>query len=187
MSSQAPDARQQRLFFALWPDPAVRMQLARLAESATAGHGRVVSAGNLHITLVFLGGVTAERRACAERAAAEVVGEAFELTLDTLGYFRRSQVAWVAPSRTPPALTGLAAALQNRLAGCGFEPEGRPFTPHLTLARKVRGAPRPVGFAPITWSVSGFSLIESFMLPGGVRYEPLGAWSLTGMEGRGSG
>ena len=53
---------QRRLYFALWPDAALRATIARVAAgpAAVAG-GRAVPAADLHVTLAFLGGVPAAR------------------------------------------------------------------------------------------------------------------------------
>jgi len=45
-----------RLFFALWPDDATRRALAACASAVVAQTGgREVAAGNLHLTLAFIG------------------------------------------------------------------------------------------------------------------------------------
>src|SRR5579883_616458 len=74
----APGAPTRRLFFALWPDEAMREAMVQaIREPVRASGGRPVHAGNLHVTLAFLGAVP-ERRltelAEAARAAAEDMG-----------------------------------------------------------------------------------------------------------------
>jgi 2'-5' RNA ligase len=66
----------RRLFFALWPSDAVRARLAQEAQSH-AGLGRAIPVRNLHITLVFLGGVQEERVVEVLQAAALSEGVRF--------------------------------------------------------------------------------------------------------------
>ena len=73
-----------RLFFALWPDTAVRDELYRAAQAAHDGSGgRLMRRDNLHQTLVFVGSVAAERIAGLEAAAAAIMVPAFKLAWGT--------------------------------------------------------------------------------------------------------
>ena len=169
----------QRLFFALWPDPALQQRLAQ-ATAALLPHdaGRRVREENLHCTLVFLGAVEAAQRLCLEDAASLVRAEPFTLMLDRLGYFRRPQVAWLGCTTIPAALQALVAGLSYGAASCGFPPEQRPYAVHLTVARKLRRDPGRLPLMPIAWSVRQFALMESVSEPDGVHYRPLRFWEL---------
>jgi 2'-5' RNA ligase len=79
-------------------------------------------------------------------------------------------------------IDGRAGALQASIAGVlssgGFyEPERRPFWPHVTLARVRRGATRvePIGPAPpaTVFSARQVVLYRSYLSPRGARYEAL--------------
>ncbi len=164
-----------RLFFALWPDDVVRMQLACAADHWTRCP---VAAANLHMTLVFLGGCTAEELQCSRTAAAGVVAEGFELTLDCLGGWSRARVQWLGPSGVPAVLPELVVQLQQVLAGCGFALEQRPYVPHVTLARKVRKPESRSGLEAVHWPVRDFVLVESVSVRGGVEYRVLDRWPL---------
>ena len=94
----------RRLFLALWPDPTVRADLARLARRLTPHH---VPAANLHLTLVFLGQTAPAREAAYRAALAGLRAAPFTLELDRLGCFRGPRVLWLGPSQIPPALTAL--------------------------------------------------------------------------------
>jgi 2'-5' RNA ligase len=172
-------AARQRLFFALWPDDDTRSALARLARSRLGtGRGRPVPAENLHLTLVFIGSVDGDYRACAEHAAEGLSAQSFTLEFVRTGYWPRPRVLWSAPHRTPDALAELASTLSNALIRCGHEPESRPFNAHITLARKVRGPVGEIAHAPIRWPVGEFYLVESETLPRGACYRRLRSWSL---------
>ena len=176
----APAEPTRRLFFALWPDANVRAAFAALAMERIHGQGRHVAADNLHITLAFPGNVTARVQACLEETAGKLAGAPFELAIDRLGYWSGPRIMWAAPSVTPPELWSLAADLRGVLAGCGLEPENRPYQAHITLVRKVSRALPVTRVTPIPWSISDFCLVESVSEPSGVRYRVLRNWPLEG-------
>lgn len=181
MSSTAESAAaetRQRLFFALWPPDELRPALSALARAHVPPRARAVPAGNLHITLAFVGSVTAATRACLEQAAATVAGEACELALDRIGAWPGPGILWLAPAATPPALRQLATDLQQALRPCGYLPEARAYQPHVTLARKLKGRFPAVAVPPLHWRVGDFVLVESLTRPAGPCYQVLRRWPL---------
>lgn len=133
---------------------------------------------NLHITLVFIGGVAAERIGAIEQAVTGVSGAAFELLLERIGYWERPRILWLGPREIPPALYALVKELRAVLESCGVAPETWPYLPHMKLARKVYRPPPSTTLEPIRWPVGGFSLMES--VPAGRRsaYRELACWTL---------
>lgn len=170
----------RRLFLGLWPDAGVREQLARLAARTVE---RPVRAGNLHLTLVFLGASNPRQYDCIRAAAAGVCGEPFELRLDYLGGFRRPRIQWLGCQQIPPAIHDLVRSLQALLPACGYTPERRRFVPHVTLARKVKQPRFQLIETPIYWQVEEFALLESVPTPDGVMYRPLQKWGLGNAPG----
>lgn len=168
----------ERLFFALWPDEAVRTQLGHLARKLVHKDGRPVAAENLHITLVFLGSVTAERRACVEAVAGGIRGSGFRLTLNRVGHWPKPRVLWAGPGDMPAELLALVRDLSEGLNACGFTPEARPYQAHLTLARKVSRARPGLMMDPVAWDIDRFCLVRSLTLPEGAHYEVLASWPL---------
>lgn len=169
-----------RSFFALVPEESVRLQLLTLARDvARRSRGRAISGEHVHLTLAFLGDV-----AVTSIPTLRSIGDALSLRgamldFDTLGAWRASGVAWVAPSVLPPALVDLHAALHSALLEAGFEMECRPFRPHITLARRcVQPHPRAQS-APIHWAVRRLCLIGSELRPEGPRHTTLAEWTLT--------
>lgn len=144
----------ERWFLAIWPDAQARVALERQLAALGPLPGRAAHPLDWHLTLLFLGELAPARLACidAEAGAAASCAASFEMTLDRIGHFARSQVLWCGPARTPEPLARLVADLQARLTGCGIEPEPRSYQPHLTLARKVRTAPALELHTPIGWT-----------------------------------
>lgn len=172
-------SERQRLFFALWPDEALREALTPLLRLKRECGGRAHPPSNLHITLNFLGMVDAAIRDCLERAADEIAVPPFELTLDRFGYWPRPKVMWLGCSKVPGPLQALVEGLNGAMRGCGLQPEGRPYHPHLTLLRKAQRAPTAEP-PSLTWQADDFVLAESVSTPGGVEYRVLRRWPLRG-------
>ena len=166
-----------RLFFALWPGEEAARRLSGLAlEIAGRGGGKPVPMEKIHLTLAFLGEVPPERIEAARAAGDATGGKGFELAFDCVGSFRAAQVAWAGQRETSAALAGLQSRLAAALAARGFALEDRPYTPHLTLARRTaRTVPREA-IVPVRWKVEAFRLVRSE--PGTGSYTILAEWPL---------
>jgi 2'-5' RNA ligase len=171
----------RRLFFALWPDSGLREQLMRAARPIVElTPGRLQQPQQWHVTLVFLGAVPATRLPVAQQAAAAVRAEPFELTLDTVEYWRRAGVVCLTARQTPPALERLVATLRGELDERGFATEQRTYRPHLTLARRVRPLRDLPAPDPLTWPATEFVLVESTSGAHGSVYTVLAEWKFRG-------
>lgn len=168
-----------RLFLALWPQAGLQEQLAKATRKLVrASGGRGVTPHNLHITLIFLGTIDSALRLCVESVAARVRVPAFTLSLRRVGYWPRPRILWLAPEETPQPLTNLVTQLREGMTRCGIQADQRPFTPHLTLARKAQRAARTSLEAPLEWSVDRFCLVRSHTYPDGVEYGVAVEWGL---------
>lgn len=172
------DAATQRLFFALWPSPELRRQLAAAGEGWLTTPCRRVPPANLHLTLAFLGAVPAPVCQCLVGQCATVRVQPFELQLDRLGHWRRSRIAWLGPSRTPAALTELVSLLGQAQRACGLTPETTPYRPHVTLARKCGDRLPAASVEAIEWSAREFCLVESVLTAQGAHYRVIQRWNL---------
>jgi len=173
-----------RLFFALWPDEALRQRLqeAAIAIPIEAG-GRRVPGANLHLTLHFIGNVYFEQMDCLQAAARSVNAPGFDLTIDVQGFFKKPRVAWLGCDNPPAALGELHRQLGKRLQAChfhssNFQPEARPYHPHVTVARKSGSIAADACFAPIDWPVTGFALVEVQAIKNGVQYRAVETYPL---------
>lgn len=165
-----------RLFFALWPDPALRAELAAFQRSLrqSTGKGRWLPPQRLHLTLYYLGRLPLPVSEAVQLGARGIEAPAFSLQLDRLGCFERARVLWLGPSRVPQVLTDLHHALRVLPESCNHEAQPTRFRPHVTLARKIRTLPElPEAAAqmlPLFWQAMDFALIESVDMPDGVEY-----------------
>jgi RNA 2',3'-cyclic 3'-phosphodiesterase len=170
-----------RLFVALDLPAEVRDVLAAWGREQTRRREglRLVDSAMLHVTLCFLGwrgideaeGIGATVLACAAPVPDLALGEA----------------AWL-PPRRPRVLAvdledaGAVGALQRRVsdalvAAAGYEPERRPYRPHVTVARVSRGArlrafdlePPP----PTPFRGAALTLYRSTLRRAGALYTPL--------------
>jgi len=170
------DNKTSRLFFALWPDPATRERLQAVQDTFADRPGGFNHPLDLHITLVFLGPVEEARMSDVISAADRVTLTPFSLSLDRVASWKKPRILWCGPSSTPPPLTRLVTDLEKALAGCGFMPEKRRYTPHVTLARKVQPEPDPRLAQPLHWPVEGFVLAGSGGQGPGPRYRIIKKW-----------
>lgn len=141
---------------------------------------------NLHLTLKFLG-YTAEslipeiQEMLREAASAH---RAFGIVFRGAGVFpdlRRPRVVWVGVEDSH-AIIALQRDVEQSLSALGFAPEGRPYSPHLTLGRvkspqhmgalkKEIEALKDAGFGSM--EVDGISLMKSDLKPSGAEHERL--------------
>ena len=144
-------AARTRLFVALDLPEHVRAALAAWGAGIAAEvHGeralRVLPPESLHVTLCFLGWRDeghVEAIAALALGAARADAPAPPLALGSPAWLprRRPRVLAVDLADDGGALAGLQARVSDALeAGAGFEPEKRPFRPHVTVARVPRGA-----------------------------------------------
>lgn len=174
-----------RLFFAVFPDPAAAARIAGVAQALRSQHGlhgKLLHTDRFHVTLHHLGdyaGVPDDLVAKAGQAALRVDLPAFDVAFDSASSFSRQ------PRNRPFVLRGdagvaslqdLQAALGKSMAACGM---GRlvehKFTPHVTLLYDDRAvAPQPI--APIAWTVREFVLVRSLL--GKTEHRILGRWLL---------
>lgn len=122
-----------RLFVAIDLPDAVTAELARIRPAALDGIRRV-EPGQMHLTLNFLGEQDLERTIAALKP---VAAGAFALTLGGVGMFPgkdRATTLWAGVQENE-SLRQLHRAVAEALAEIGFQPEARPYAPHITLAR----------------------------------------------------
>jgi RNA 2',3'-cyclic 3'-phosphodiesterase len=179
------------------PEPA-RRDLRRRLEGVRdrLPRARWVDLENVHLTLLFLG-ETSEGEIPALSAG---LRQAFarcpplDLRLSAGGTFppgRPARVAWVGIDGPDALMTLQGDVARAAVETVGFEPEERPYHPHVTLARcpdpwrreaseKFRSAfTGPIG---PPFAADHGVLFESKLSPKGARYRAVETFPLTGEE-----
>ena len=142
---------------------------------------RWVAPGSLHLTLRFLGQVELGLLESLAAVLRALTVEPFPVRLGDLGAFgpgRTVRVVWLGLAAGDHELSRLAGEVENCTSAVGFEPEARPYHPHLTLARSRQRSGEPLPQLPPPpelpgWMVTGFRLYRSRLGPGGATYSVL--------------
>jgi 2'-5' RNA ligase len=151
---------------------------------------RWIDPENYHLTLRFIGDVDSG----VARDIASLLGQVrrkgpFELRLDGLASFGgRKPRAVVAAASPAQALLELQAEHERLMQRVGLEPEGRKYTPHVTLARLRESSSRQVAeylneraaFRSAPFQVDRFVLFSSRASTGGGPYVVEAAYPLAG-------
>jgi len=175
----------ERLFLGVPLTPEARATLrTRLPDSLP---GSPVPAENWHVTLRFLGSTPQERRdsLIAELRSASLP-RSFAVEFSGIGAFpaaRRAKLLWVGVSRGGTELGALARLADAVALRAGFEPQPRPFHPHLTIARTRHGLDatsvvREAFPAPVRMPVTALALFRSRLGSGPPHYEVRELFSL---------
>lgn len=135
-----------------------------------------------HVTLQFLGSTEETRYACIVERLHEIQAQAVEIEMDEPGFFERAGVFHLTVKATT-SLLALHRQSEQALAACGFEPEPRAYSPHITLARRKGRRPSPE-FEQLrksirslradklpSFSAREFLLYESITDPAGSQYK----------------
>ncbi|MGG7446393.1 RNA 2',3'-cyclic phosphodiesterase [Kosakonia oryzendophytica] len=170
----------KRLFFAIELPTGIQTQVVHWrAQHFPADAGRPIAAANLHLTLAFLGDISAEKQRALETLAGRIHQPGFTLTLDDAGQWLRSRVVWLGARQPPRGLLQLADMLRAQASRSGCYQSPQPFHPHITLLRDAGQAVTipPPGFR-WTFPVEAFALYESQFINGRTRYTALNRWAL---------
>jgi 2'-5' RNA ligase len=188
MPSERLKSPRARLFVALDLPEAMRSVLVAWGERELTDPAlRRIRPGALHVTLCFLGYLPEKR---IEEVAAVLTGlepEPVPMTpARALRAKPKGRPRFFAVGLDSPAAVAVQAELSERLVAARlFEPEKRPFWPHLTMAkvhpergtRKPRRVERRPGELPQglvhTFDSVRLSLYRSNLRPEGAQYESL--------------
>lgn len=190
-----------RAFIAIELPAELRARLGEIEEQVQKHAGgaahhavRWVTAGNMHLTLKFLGEVSAGNVESLTRMLRAVTSQhpCFSFTVGGLGAFpnlHRPRVVWVG-TQAPPDLASLQRAIEAETRKLGYPAEERPFSPHLTLGRVTQNA-RPEEVVQVARAlgeiqvgeigqvrVESVELFRSDLHPGGSIYTRLQHFTL---------
>ena len=178
-----------RAFIAVDLPEAVLKSLADLQRELkrTGAPLRWVRPESIHLTLRFLGDVFPERIPEIQHAIGEAASRARPFSLRPAGCgafpsLRKMRVVWAGMEGGIAQLQDLQEDVERAMRELGFEPEDKPFRPHLTLGRvKTQGGMAPLrealvareGFRAEAFDVTEVVLYKSELRPEGARYTAL--------------
>jgi 2'-5' RNA ligase len=179
-----------RLFIALDLPQDVRAGVVDWQQTALADPAlRIVRPEALHITLVFLGYQTEKDAKAIAKAAFATDAEAppVELQAESVGVPPGKRPRLIALGANSGETIALQKGVEERLVEGGFyEPEKRPFWPHMTVARVKPEAPKSRKPALITtqphplpehmfrfFRPTRLVLFKSHLRRTGAEYEPM--------------
>jgi RNA 2',3'-cyclic 3'-phosphodiesterase len=135
--SQTARSKPERLFIGVPVTADARVAIARALPKNLPG--KLVTPDKWHFTLRFLGPTAPEaREAIGARLATASLGPDFQVRFGELGAFPsplRARILWLGVTQGGERLSDLAAVAEDAARNAGFAPEGKQFTPHLTLSR----------------------------------------------------
>jgi RNA 2',3'-cyclic 3'-phosphodiesterase len=154
-----------------------------------AKRGRLVPRENLHLTLQFLGEISAQEIEPIVQALRKTVQyhSAFSMALKFVGGFRNGhpyRVIWVGIDGDTRNLNHLQKDISTSLATLGLPQETRPYQPHITLGRDVEFFGESSfekyseAMAKVPFLVNRFSLMESTVENGKRNYHSLYSFPL---------
>ncbi|MCR4282763.1 MAG: RNA 2',3'-cyclic phosphodiesterase [Bauldia sp.] len=140
---------------------------------------RWIDQENYHLTLRFIGDIDMVAAEAVAEGLSRVRRSPFPLRINGVGALgTRKPKAVVAEIEPSPPLMGLQAEHQRIMQRIGLQPEGRKFTPHVTIARIRNGGARDIanyltvrgGFSAGPFLVDRFVLFSSRNSIGGGPY-----------------
>lgn len=175
-----------RLFAAIDLPPDIAAQLQGLCCGVPGA--RWVQPEQMHLTLRFIGEVDGGIFRDIKEGLAGIKAVPFSLQVKGLGFFpprKAPRVLWAGISPVEEVST-LRNRIENRLVGMGLEPEGRKYSPHITLARLHDTPPARLGrflagnslFATEPFLVSEFHLYSSELTAKGAFHTIEASYSL---------
>jgi RNA 2',3'-cyclic 3'-phosphodiesterase len=128
-----------RIFIGIDLDAEVRARISRFLDGVQgfAPEARWVRPESLHTTLKFIGEQKTEQVEAITERLRRVEGAAFEIRSAGYGFFptaKAPRVFWIG-IQAGPQLAELTERIDMAVAELGVPREGRPYSPHLTLAR----------------------------------------------------
>jgi 2'-5' RNA ligase len=175
-----------RLFTGLEIPPSVGEELSLLRGGLPGA--RWITPENYHVTLRFIGDVDDDTAQEIASVLGRVRRAPFSLHLQGLTSFggRKPRAAVACVAATPP-LMELQHEHERLMQRIGLEPEGRKYTPHVTLARLRDSSSRDVAeylaahglFRTAPFPVAGFVLFSARASVGGGPYVVEASYPLT--------
>ena len=176
-----------RLFIAVDLPNDIRNSLGNMSFGIPGA--RWVDPQQIHLTVRFIGEVDGSAFLDIKESLDQVESAPFPLQLKGVGHFPprgKPRVLWVGIEQSQP-LQSLKKRIDAVLSGVGLEPEGRKFSPHITLARLKNSPVQKVAnflagnglFSQEPFEVSDFKLYSSTLTPKGAIHKVEKVYPLT--------
>lgn len=176
----------KRLFLGFSPAAAERASLLKLQQACEQAYEpsapglKKVTEANLHLTLAFLGQVTAEQLGDLLAAIPGLPLKRFRLRLEHLCFWPGPKILCLAGIAEDPALMALAKAAQQLATNLELHSSEYDYRPHITLMRRANNLPELEHIPTLNLTPSELQLYESLSTPTGVEYRILASWPLSG-------
>jgi 2'-5' RNA ligase len=168
-----------RLFVAVDLPETIRENLAAMSFGIPGA--KWVSPEQLHLTVRFIGDVDGVLFRDIKNILDEVSFAPFSLQLKGVGYFPprgAPRILWIGLEKSDPLLL-LRKKIDSRLLQVRVEPEGRKFSPHITLARLKSSPVQKIAnflagnglFSQEPFQVDDFKLYSSILSPKGAYHK----------------
>lgn len=145
---------------------------------------------NLHLTLKFLGEISAKQLDDINQIIEAIASKAncFKIECESLGVFpnlSRARIIWIGTEKIMPELKQIVDALETKLSELGFAKEERLFRAHITIGRiKFHITPsilenttgqlkNEIISEKLEFTCGRITLFESALGPGGPNYTVL--------------
>jgi len=190
-------SKDMRLFIACEVPRDVQTNISEVIDDLRNRSGnavRWIRPDGVHVTLKFLGEVPQKKLPAIKIALQEAVVRhpPFNLELSNIGTFGGREglrIMWVGIAGDVLRLEALVRDVNLALSVVGFEPERRPFRPHLTLGRvrdeistrqraEIEVAVGKTEVPATSWRTSQVSLMRSRLTPQGAQYDVVATFPL---------
>ncbi|KFZ37384.1 hypothetical protein HR45_10200 [Shewanella mangrovi] len=170
----------QRLFLGFSFEQAQVRQLTQLQAELAHADGKPVPSENLHLTLLFLGNVTATNRQRLETQIQQLDLPRFQQPLTRLSFWPKPKILCLTHDEVNRSLLQLQQTISHIAADLLTLQQHSQYRPHITLARKAKLPPDydAMQVPTLTLAPRELHLYQSVNLGDGVQYPILHSWPL---------
>ena len=158
------------------PDENTRQSINNISNQISNKSIRLVKPGNYHVTLEFIGNVSTSIQQQLISNAEYLQAKPFSIRFTQSSYWKKPSIICLRTDSIPKQLLKLAAEIKTVSRKLGLKTEERSYTPHITIARKVKQDITLSDPFCINWHANSFVLVESVSTEDGVEYRVLKEW-----------